>query len=78
MVYERKKAKNIRIAPNLTKRKGKLLHDAVQSTEDATKVNFVYADTHVDLKIRLNDPHNGRYVFPFNTLEELNKFLVEI
>ena len=69
---------NIKIAPNLTKRRGKLLYDAVQSTEDATRVNFVYADAHGDLKIRLNDPHNGRFVFPFNTLEELSKLLAEM
>ena len=68
LVYnERKKAKNIRIAPNLTKWRGKQLYNAVLSTEDAMKVNFVYVDAHGDLKIRLNDHHNGRYVFPFNT-----------
>ena len=69
---------NIKIAPNLIKRRGKLLYDAVQTTEDATHVNFVYEDAHGDLKIRLNDPHNGRFVFPFNTLEELSKLLAEM
>ena len=61
---ERKKAMNIKIVPNLTKRRGKLLYDAIQSTEDATLVNFVYADAHGDLKIRLNDPQR-KVCFPF-------------
>ena len=40
--------------------------------------SIVYADAHGDVKIRLNDPHNGRFVFPFNTLEELSKLLAEM
>lgn len=75
---ERKKARNIKIAPNLNKRRGKLLYDAVQLSVNESKVNFVYADAHGDLKIRLHEPHNEKHVFSFNSLDELNNLLSDI
>ena len=41
---ERKNAKHIKINPNLTKRRGKILYDAVKLTEELPKVNFVFSD----------------------------------
>ena len=75
---ERKKAKNIKIAPNLNKRRGKLLYDAGQLTVNASNVNFVFADAHGDLKVRFHETHKGRYDFSFNSLEELNNLLASL
>ena len=66
---ERKKVRNIKIAPNLTKHRGNLLFDAAQAMKDSPKVNFVFADAHGDLQIRLNEPHKGSHVFSFYSLE---------
>ena len=54
--------------PNLTKRSGKLLFDALKICEDHEKVNFVYADIHGDKKVRLNAPYNETHVFAFTTI----------
>ena len=60
---ERKNAKHIKINPNLTKRRGKILYDAVKLTEELPKVNFISSDLHGDLKIRVNEPQDGKNVF---------------
>ena len=75
---ERKKAKNnVKIAPNLTQRRGKLLYDASVFVNDIEGVNSVYANRHGDLNIRLNDdkPYGGKHVFKFSTPDDLKKTL---
>ena len=75
---ERKKLKIYKIAANLTKNRGKVLYDAVQFTEKVEQVHFVYADAHGNLKLRLKESYNDRYVFSFNSVENLKKLLLEM
>ena len=78
-VYDvRKKERSAKFLPNLTKRRGKLLFDALKICEDHDKVNFVYADIHGDTKVRLNAPHNEKYVFAFTTIDQLTNLLEEL
>ena len=53
----RKKARAAKFIPNLTKRSGKLLFDALKICEDHEKVYFVYADIPGEIKVRLNGMH---------------------
>ena len=39
------------------------------------KVDFVYADIHGDIKVRLVNLHKGKYVHNFNSIEELEDLL---
>ena len=78
-VYDaRKKVRSAKFLPNLTKRRGKLLFDALKICEDHDKVNFVYAHIHGDIKVRLNAPHNEKYVFAFTTIDQLTNLLEEL
>ena len=63
---------NIKINPNLTKRRGKILYDAVKLTEELPKLNFIFSYTHGDLKIGVNEPQDGKYVFPFESARLLD------
>ena len=75
---ERKKTKNVRIAANLTKRRAKLLYDASNAIKDIQKVDFCFSNIHGDLKVRLVEPYNGRSVFAFNSMSELNDILLKM
>ena len=48
---ERKKAKNIKIGANLTKRRGKLLFDASNVVKSIDKVDFCFSNIHGDLEL---------------------------
>ena len=75
-VYEkRKSSNNIKIKPNLTKKRQILRYDATQLVENNEKVEFVYADIHGDIKVRLVNLHKGKYVHNFNSIEELEDLL---
>ena len=75
---ERKKAKNIKISTNLTKRRGKLLFDVSNAVKEVGNVQFCFANINGDLKIRLVEPYNGKQVFSFNSLNELNSLLLKM
>ena len=78
-VYQdRKKSKSVKISPNLTKRRGALLYEASQLVNDAEKVNFVFANVHGDLNIRLVEPYKDKMVFPFSSMGQLKDLLAEI
>ena len=66
VIKERKKAKNMKVSPNLTKRRASLLYDASQVLENIEGVNFPFANIHGDLNIRLVAPYNGNHVYPFH------------
>ena len=72
---EKKKLRNIRISPNLTKRRGKMLYDAGLLTETIDSINFVYANVHGDLKLRLVKEIEGKHVFSFDSIDNLNKII---
>ena len=77
---KRKAAKNIRIAPNLTKARSKLLHDAVTLADTIEKNDwgFVFANMHGDTLVRLNDKYKGKHYHPFDSIESLTSQLKEI
>ena len=79
-VYEaRKKATNLKIRPNLTKRRGDLLYRASKLVEGAEEVHFVFANAHGDLKLRLKEkPDGGEQYHSFSSIEELKKTLEEL
>ena len=75
---KKKHSKSIKIAPNLTQRRGKMLYDASKIIEekDIASVNFVFANNHGDLHVRLSEPLDGKSVFAFKNLEELDNLLL--
>ena len=75
---ERKKAKNIKIHANLTKKRGKLLFEASDATKEIERVDFCYSNIHGDLNLRLVDPFNGRSSFAFKSMGELNDLLIKM
>ena len=75
---ERKKAKNVKISANLTKRRGKLLYDASSATANIDKVKFCFSNIHGDLNVMLVEPFNGRSVFSFRSMCELNDLLIKM
>ena len=79
---KRKSAKNIRIAPNLTRTRSKLLSDAVELTKQIETSQddwgFVFANSHGDLLLRLKEKVNGKQYFPFDTVDSLTKTLCEV
>ena len=78
-VYEkRKSSRNIKIKPNLTKKRQTLKYEASQLTENNSMINFVYADIHGDIKVRLNNIFRGKYAHNFNSIEELEELLDKI
>lgn len=75
---EKKKLRNIKISANLTKARGKLLHEALDLVSDNNNVDFVLSDIHGDLRVKLKNDHNGKNFFKFNSLENLNEMLVDM
>ena len=75
---ERKKAKNVKINPNLTPKRSNLLSNASNAVEQVNNVHFCFANIHGDLNFRLVEPYNGKHVFPFNSMKQLNTSLLEM
>ena len=75
---QRKKARNVKIAPNLTKRRGKLLYDASNLVNGMDKVDFVFANIHGDLQVRLVEPYEDKILFYFNSIDDLTKLLADM
>ena len=75
---ERKKAKNVKISSNLTKKRGKLLYDASTAISEIDKVKFCFSNIHGDLNIMLAEPFNGRSAFSFRSMGELNELLIKM
>ena len=78
-LIKKKQLKCKNIAPNLSKNRGKILHKASEliNEKKPSTVKFVFANIHGDLQIRLAEPCNGKMVHPFNSLKELDNFLLE-
>ena len=75
---DRKKAKNVKISANLTKRRSQLLTAASNAVNHIEKVDFCFSNIHGDLMTRLKEPYNGKHVFVFNSLKELSDLLMKI
>ena len=74
---QRKKASKIKIRPNLTKRRSDTLYKAQSLAEKTDGVEFVYANTHGDLSVKLSQAINEKTDFGFSTMTELKSFLNE-
>ena len=78
-VYDnRKRTTNVKIRPNLTKKRDKLRYEATELVKDNDKVHFIFSDAHGDIKVRLNNQFKGKYVFLIKSLEELEELLEKI
>ena len=79
VLQQKKKAKNFKLCPNLTRKRGKLWYDATQIVDSIPGIDFVFADIHGDMKMRLkNERDDGKIVFQFETLNELNDLIVSL
>ena len=68
----------MKISPNLPKRRSTLLYEASKRLEDVEKVNFTFADIHGDLVIRLQEEYKGKFLFTFNSMDDLDELLREM
>ena len=77
---KRKTLKNVKVSPNLTKKRSKLLYDAVELTKNIENDDwgFVYANIHGDLLLRLQEKYQGKHYYSFDSLESLRNQLNEI
>ena len=78
VMEKRKELQNLKICPNLTHKRGKLWYDASQRVATIPQINFVFADIHGDLKIRLHNEFGNRSVFNFSTMEELEALMLDM
>ena len=68
---------DIKMNPNLTKKRGSMLHDSSELVKDVAGVDFTFANIHGDLCVRLTAARNGDHVFTFHSIAELRKILEE-
>lgn len=66
---------NIKLQPSLTKRRIEMLEFAAKETEDIEQVNFVYADMHGNLKLRLHSPVKNKYVLDFKNEDDMSRII---
>ena len=79
-LLKKKSIKSNKIAPNLTRRRGKMLFDANKIIKDkqlSASIEFCFANIHGDLQVRLAEPVNGTKVHAFDSLKGLDDFLLE-
>ena len=68
-VQDRKKLK---LKLSLTKRRTKIINYAHKITEPLPEVKFADADVNGNLKIHLHKQREGKYTFPFNSIDSLH------
>ena len=79
-LLKKKSLKSNKIAPNLTRKRGKMLFDAnkvIKDKELSSSIQFCFANIHGDLQVRLAEPIDGTKVHPFDSLKQLDEFLLE-
>ena len=64
--------KKLKVKLSLTKRRTKIINYAHRITESVPEVMFAYADVNGNLKIRLHEQREGKYTFPFNSIDSLH------
>ena len=75
----RKRAKNVKISPNLTRKRGKLWYDATKLIiTDILEINFVFADIPGDLNVWLGKEFENKFVHGFSTIEELKDIIIDM
>ena len=78
-LMKKKEMKYKKIAPNLTRKRSKLLFDTSTIIKDKllTQIEFAFANIHGDLHVRLAEPIKGSKVHPFNSMKQLDDFLLD-
>ena len=75
-VYEKRKSiinKKLKVRVSLTKKRSDLIKYAYSITEDKPlNLKFVFADINGNLKLRLEEPFDNRYVYSFEDQDELH------
>ena len=64
--------KKLKVKLSLTKRRTRIINYAHRITESVPEVKFAYADVNGNLKIRLHEQREGKYTFPFNSIDSLH------
>ena len=64
--------KKLKLKLSLTKRRTKIINYAHRITESVPEVMFAYADVNGNLKIRLHEQREGKYTFPFKSIDSLH------
>ena len=78
-LMKKKEMKCKKIAPNLTRKRSKLLFDTTNIIKDKllTQIEFAFANINGDLHVRLAEPIEGSKVHPFSSLKQLDDFLLD-
>ena len=64
--------KRLKVKLSSTKhRTTKIINYAIRITESVPEVKFAYADVNDNLKIGLHEQREGKYTFPFNSIDSL-------
>ena len=63
--------KKFKVKLSLAKRRTKIINYAHRITGSVPEVKFAYADVNGNLKIRLHEQREGKYTFPFNSIDSL-------
>ena len=66
------------LRPSLTRTRMEILQEARETVEKEDRIQFVFADIHGNLKVRLKDEFKKRFVFNFDDIEDLSLFLRKI
>ena len=75
---KRKELQNgIKMSPHLTYHRGKILHESIEHVENIQGVEYTFANLHGDLAVKLSDKYEGKDIFSFNTIDELNNILID-
>ena len=79
-VYRNRKnlPKPLKMSLSLTQRRSQLLQEARDLTENLEAVHFCFYDVNCALKIRLRKKTRGKFVFGFNTKQDLDEILANI
>ena len=75
-VYHKRKTikgKKIKVKLSLTRHRTKTIKYAHRITENNNNVKFVFADMNGNLKMRLNDKIENKYVHEFKSIQDLHK-----
>ena len=65
--------KKLKVKLSLTKHRTKIINYAhSRITESVPEVKIAYADVNGNLKIHLHEQREGKYTFPFNSIDSLH------
>lgn len=76
-VYNKRKIlmNNVKIQLSLTRKRSDLLQKARLKFQNIDIIDFVYADINCNTKVRLKQPINNQYVFPFYNVDDIYEII---